>query len=991
MRRNRALARRAGALVALLLAGQSEEASSDSPFRAAAEGSLFVDSGQALGATNDDGVALADLDGDGDLDAFTAVATGEPHRVWINQGGAQGGSEGSFVDSAQDLPTLPGADLALGDLDGDLDVDAFVAHGGIFPDRAYFNLGSAAFSVSSQALGSGNGQSVALGDLDGDGDLDAAVGELGGAQLWVNQGGGENGVEGEFADGGLIAPGGGVDVLAVALGDLDGDGDLDLFLGCGLGVGGAADRVYRNDGDGAFSDSGQTLGTTRTLDVALADFDGDGDLDAWAATGGSSGDLGDRVFLNQGGAQGGTEGVFLGTGVTYGSDNTAGAAAGDVDGDGDLDVVAASISGPSLVWLNQGGGLFADGGEALGAGLAREVALGDLDGDTTLDAFVAHFGADKVFFGTVGPPAQVLGRFAAPEPIEQSTGQTVRLAAGDVDGDGDVDLVAGWEASGSGVLALYLNQGGAQGGDEGELEPSGDPPTAPPSAGRYAPLLGDLDGDADLDLLAVSNGSAARVLFNDGDGAFLDSGQALSVDGSPEAILLDADGDGDLDALLATVDAPHQLFLNQGGAQGGTEGDMELATVEFPGAGSFGLQRTLASGDLDLDGDADLIATSFVEQYVEEIVFVNLGGEQGGSEGEFERGQSLGPVDFDSYAPALGDFDDDGDLDLALANERGVLVSFNDGNASFTPESYCLGSIPDPPFAVVAADFDGDLAPDLAIAAAPKSELVSTVEIPNPSVWTGSGGGAFHAVSQCNGDASLVRPGSPNHDLAVADFDGDGDLDLVAARGFEIVLLRNGTPPGTDRCCPAEHEVLAAERPVDPATGLCDVAEAAASLESATRGAESAGAVDLGPYYRLRDDWLPERSDGQWMLDFYAEHELEVLLLLLADPDLVAGGIEPLRLWNDDVAALIAGEGAGETVEQDEIDAVEGFLAALQTAGSAELAQAIADRLAELPPLDSLVGATVDEAAESVAGVWVPFFADGFKSGDLSAWSSSAG
>jgi hypothetical protein len=122
---------------------------------------------------------------------------------------------------------------------------------------------------------------------------------------------------------------------------------------------------------------------------------------------------------------------------------------------------------------------------------------------------------------------------------------------------------------------------------------------------------------------------------------------------------------------------------------------------------------------------------------------------------------------------------------------------------------------------------------------------------------------------------------------------------------------------------------------------------------------------------------------------FYGAHQLEVTLLVASQPALLDEAVEALRLWEDDVAALVAGDGGLATVSQEEIDAIETFLASLLAEGSPALAQAIADRLAQLPPLQTFVGMAVDDAAVLVVGTWVPYFADGFESGDTSAWSVS--
>ncbi|HIA26740.1 MAG TPA: VCBS repeat-containing protein, partial [Planctomycetes bacterium] len=136
--------------------------------------STFTDSGQLLGSFYSASVALGDLDGDGVLDAFVANS-GQPNRVYMNDG------TGTYPDSGQFLGSSWSTSVALGDLDDDGDLDAFVANSTGQPNRVYLNQGglqlgtTGTFSDSGQVLGSFYSRSVALGDLDGDGDLDAFV------------------------------------------------------------------------------------------------------------------------------------------------------------------------------------------------------------------------------------------------------------------------------------------------------------------------------------------------------------------------------------------------------------------------------------------------------------------------------------------------------------------------------------------------------------------------------------------------------------------------------------------------------------------------------------------------------------------------------------------------------------------------------------------------------------------------------------------------
>jgi hypothetical protein len=333
---------------------------------------LFADSGQTLGDSVSQDVALGDLDGDGDLDAFAVNEGDQPNEVWLNDG------TGIFTDSGQRLGNSHSNAVALGDLDGDGDLDAFVGNDDA-DHTVWLNDGAGHFTDSRQSLGGSSGWAVALGDLDGDGDLDVFEGGGGVNKAWLNDG------TGSFTDSGqdLAAS----DSVAVALGDLDDDGDLDAFVGNWFG--GGVNQVWLNDGTGTFTDSGQNLGTLGTLAVALGDVNGDGDLDAFVA---NQGGEANRVWLNDG------AGTFADSGQRLGNSDSWTVALGDVDGDGDLDAFVGNRSDQAnKVWLNDGAGDFFDSGQNLGWSNSDGMALGDLDGDGDLDAFVGNHGPNRVW------------------------------------------------------------------------------------------------------------------------------------------------------------------------------------------------------------------------------------------------------------------------------------------------------------------------------------------------------------------------------------------------------------------------------------------------------------------------------------------------------------------------------------------------------------------------------------------------------------------
>lgn len=323
---------------------------------------------QTIGQSASFGVALGDVDYDGDLDAFTAnvlfeTAPSNANKVWLNNG------SGQFTDSGQSLGSADSYAVALGDLDGDKDLDAFVANDG--ENTVWVNDGEGNFSDSGQKLGANNSHTVLLADVNQDGSLDAYVANYGQANvLWLNDG------TGLFSQSPQML--GNIDSYSAAFGDLDGDCDLDLFVtNYDPSV---ANQVWLNDGTGQFSDTGQRLGTMPSYTPLLGDFDRDGDLDAYVANGNT-----DELWLNNGDA------TFALSSQSLDTDSGFGAGTGDFDADGDLDIFLPIYSGENGVHilLNDGTGQFDERQNILETDAANYfVALGDLTGNGLPDAFV---------------------------------------------------------------------------------------------------------------------------------------------------------------------------------------------------------------------------------------------------------------------------------------------------------------------------------------------------------------------------------------------------------------------------------------------------------------------------------------------------------------------------------------------------------------------------------------------------------------------------
>jgi hypothetical protein len=145
----------------------------------------FTDSGQRLGETDSTAVALGDLDGDGDLDAL--VGTEREAVVWINQGGAQGGQDGTFALSGQEMSGSQIGSVFLSDMDGDGDLDALVA--GRRQATLWWNDGQAAFTRSDQRFRYSKRHGLTIGDFDGDDQPDIfAAAYSDDYRVWFNQG-----------------------------------------------------------------------------------------------------------------------------------------------------------------------------------------------------------------------------------------------------------------------------------------------------------------------------------------------------------------------------------------------------------------------------------------------------------------------------------------------------------------------------------------------------------------------------------------------------------------------------------------------------------------------------------------------------------------------------------------------------------------------------------------------------------------------------------
>ncbi|MDH3402887.1 MAG: VCBS repeat-containing protein [Acidobacteriota bacterium] len=389
-------------------------------------------------------------------------------------------------------------------------------------------------------------------------------------------------------------------------------------------------------------------------------------------------------------------------------------------------------------------------------------------------------------------------RFPTPAATDYSNQATV----GDLDGDGDLDLVfangGNFASPGSPqVQRVYVNDGTGVFTDESAARLGF-------SALARGAELGDVDGDGDLDLVFAQDFDRQPALFvNDGNGFFTDVTAeqlpALPLSSS-RAQFGDIDNDGDLDLYLTNGVGSrfgcgqYQVWVNDG-----------LGTFVDETAARHPIENVCENMDCifgDVDNDFDLDVRTGSTGAANSRLYVNDGA------GVFALSTSI-PADNNAYSYDFGDIDGDGDLDLLGANANpsslGELLLLNDGTGSFTDVSNRLDPNPsedDNDSKFFDYDDDGDL--DLVIA-----RLGGTSE----KVYENDGDGNFvlvPGVIQAVSDSSL--------DLVVADFDGDGRLDVVTAQGesgsFVNRIYVNGGP-ADDRA----PRIVATEVPADPQPG----------------------------------------------------------------------------------------------------------------------------------------------------------------------------
>jgi hypothetical protein len=418
-------------------------------------GRNFATASIQFGTGRSENIDVGDVDNDGDLDV--AIANGgdgseQANEIYINNGGAQGGTPGTFANETATrfvaVPDDRSRDIEFADFDNDCDLDIYVSNRGTTtdggePSRAYINQGAMQFGA------------VGVFAEDTDTFFRTLISVPGGDQVL----GGNTGAWRDYS-------------CDCDFGDLDLDGDVDLFHSSyGPNINGARDsRIFMNDGTGRFDELWPWVNAgadiqTHTLDMDLVDLDGDMDIDIFMSSRNSAA----RVYRNNLQADGSFPSDAF-TDVTFSAINAQGATGsvganyeaeyGDVDGDGDFDIYMKNYGSGTTdrLLINDGNMAFTKMDNWINGDPGNEeneVDFLDFDGDGDLDVFLANFSGTNWLYasglaqgltgnnlynrtGTTSSGSQ----YPAPEtPASSNSGTTLDGECADMDGDGDTDIL----------------------------------------------------------------------------------------------------------------------------------------------------------------------------------------------------------------------------------------------------------------------------------------------------------------------------------------------------------------------------------------------------------------------------------------------------------------------------------------------------------------------------------------------------------------------
>ncbi|MDE3057337.1 MAG: VCBS repeat-containing protein [Bacteroidota bacterium] len=771
----------------------SSDVSVISVFKNNGDGTFAPKADYATGVTPR-AVTAADVDGDGHIDLVVTNGSSNTVSVLKNKG------DGTFAAKVDYAAGTEPTSVTAADLDGDGYIDLAVANYSSSTLSVFKNNGDGTFAARVDYATGAGPHSVAAADLDGDGYVDLVVVNQNAntVSVFKNKGDGTFAAKVDYTTGGTPQ--------WVTAGDLDGDGHIDLAV---ANANSNTVSVFKNKGDGTFAAKvDYTTGSnTFPSSVTAADLDGDGDLDLAAANSGSNTV---SVLKNNG------DGTFASkVDYTTGLSPYAVAAA-DLNGDGAMGLLvtnesSASVSVLTSVVLPKITSV-TPSKNALNVAASASIQFTfnkDMDSTTLIagSTIKVRGSLTGLHSGTISydsstrtatytpasafKPGEVV-TVTATTGIKAKSGKALNspyswsftvqsgsadtylakadyttgkhpgsVAAADLDGDGNIDLVVANSDTLTNTVSVFKNNG------DGTFAAKADYATG---KGPVSVAAADLNGDGHIDLVvADQNANTISVLKNNGDGTFAAKVDYTAGTHPISVSVADVDGDGDLDIAVVNWNSNTlSVFKNNG--DGTFAAKVDYATGTYP--------TSVTAADVDGDGNLDLIVANLSSNTVS--VFKNNGDGTFAAKVDYTTGTS--PV-----SVTAADLDGDGKIDLAVANlySNTVSVFKNNGDGTFAAKvDYATGSNTFPS-SVTAADLNGDGAMDLAVA-----DYSNTV-----SVFKNNGDGTFAAKVD-------YKTGSHPSPVIAADLNGDGAMDLAvtnfSSNTVSVILSHKRVPTYSD-------------------------------------------------------------------------------------------------------------------------------------------------------------------------------------------------
>lgn len=613
---------------------------------------------------------FADIDGDGDLDVLITGLDMSDDRVsnlYINDG-----SGNYSLDPAPPFEKVQFGSIAFADIDNDADLDVIISGlsdaGPI--TKLYLNDGLGVFTEDE--INSFTGvlfSAIAFADMDNDSDPDLVItgrnsSEQCISELYVNIGDGS----GFFIEDESV-PFAGANIGAINVSDFDGDNVNDIIItGEDYESGERLTKLYLNDGIGNFTlDISSWFENAAFSSVAVSDIDGDDDIDLLITGRNFINHNFTRLYINNGSAEFDWAARVFNDGVQESASKF-----GDIDNDGDEDLIITGAANPTTIdgktelFLNDGLGYFTQVNSIpFDQIMQGDIEFLDIENDGDLDLLVTGWGG--FYVGNIAKLYKNDGTGEFTEILSTPFSPVVfsNVAVGDVDNDGDIDIViSGRNLDNDSSTKLYLNDGlGNYTFEASSLFP----------VQNGTIEFADVDNDSDLDIFVagysavwpIPSSYVAKIYINDGAGNFDEVIDTPLEEGASrgDAKFADMDLDGDVDLIVSGFNGTTRytkLYENSGSGN-----FSELTEVDFPQLGS----SSILFSDLDGDNAPDILMTgvSYPLIEIETVLFKNDG------TGNFSLIESTPFDNVTNGSISATDIDGDSDLDIFMT---GLLRNF---------------------------------------------------------------------------------------------------------------------------------------------------------------------------------------------------------------------------------------------------------------------------------------------------------------------------